>query len=150
MLSWCRSVCDHHLYDISGVSCAAAALLARLQLSGPELADTCASLPSTLADAAAALHGTNSRLPLPAKLASCRLLANLVPSQDMAAAVLPETKGQSAVLSLALLALSAYHLWLLNLWHLILASEHPSIAFAPHAECPSSSVLHLVALLLLL
>ena len=132
------------------MSCAATALLARLQLSRQEIAETCASLPGTLADAAAALHGTSSRLPLPAKLASCCLLANLVPAQDMADAVLPETKGQSAVPSLALLALSAYPLWPFNVCNFLLAIHHPFILFAPHAECPSSSMLRLVVLLLLL
>lgn len=87
----CVLPCNMH-HHVSLVH-AAAALLPQLQLSSQDLAELCGSLPCSLADAAAAVHGSASRLPLPAKLASCRLLANLLPSQEMADAVLPPLAG---------------------------------------------------------
>ena len=70
-------------------------LLPRLQLSSEDLNHVCAGLPCPLAEAAAAVHGVGSCLPDAAKLASCRLLACLMPSQAMADAALPRSHGVS-------------------------------------------------------
>ena len=88
-LAKCLFYALHRHTDSVPHAYAGAALQSRLQLSSQQVAQTRASLPCSIAEAAAALHGAASRLPLPAKLASCRLLAHLMSSQNMVDTVLP-------------------------------------------------------------
>lgn len=63
---------------------AATALIAKAELSCHDLGCVFGGMPCVFLSAAAALHSTSSTLPLSAKLASCQLLASLMPSQEKA------------------------------------------------------------------
>ena len=72
---------------------AATALISKAELSCHDLGRIFGSMPCAFLSAAAALHSTSATLPLSAKLASCQLLASLMPSQEKANAVLEGLTG---------------------------------------------------------
>ena len=74
---------------------AGAAVLAGGQVSCSQLSTILHRLPNALSLAAAALHAPASAVPLPTKLASCKLLALLMPTQDVADVVLSNPPGIS-------------------------------------------------------
>ena len=55
-------------------------------------------LPNAFCSAAAALHAPASAVPLPVKLASCKLLALVMPTQDLADTVLKKRPGKCSSL----------------------------------------------------
>lgn len=58
-------------------------------------------LPIAYCSAAAALHAPTSVVPLPVKLASCRLLALVMPTQELADIVLKKRAGNCSSLCTA-------------------------------------------------
>jgi len=74
---------------------AGAAVLAGGHVSCSQLSSILPSLPNAFCLAAAALHAPASVMPLPTKLASCNLLALLIPTQDIADVVLSTPPGIS-------------------------------------------------------
>jgi len=63
------------------------------ELTGAQLGDLLVNLPCKFSAAAAGLHAPASTAPLPAKLASCRLLALLMPTQHLADTALCSLQG---------------------------------------------------------
>jgi len=74
---------------------AGAAVLAGGHVSCSQLSSILTRLPNAFCLAAAALHAPASAMPLPTKLASCKLLALLMPTQDIADVVLSNPPGIS-------------------------------------------------------
>ena len=74
---------------------AGAAVLAGGHVSCSQLSSILSRLPNAFSLAAAALHAPASAVPLPTKLASCSLLALLMPTQDIADVVLSTPPGIS-------------------------------------------------------
>ncbi len=74
---------------------AGAAVLAGGHVSCSQLSSILPRLPNAFCLAVAALHAPASAVPLPTKLASCKLLALLMPTQDIADVVLSTPPGIS-------------------------------------------------------
>jgi len=74
---------------------AGAAVLAGGHASCSQLSSILPRLPNAFCLAAAALHAPASAAPLPTKLASCKLLALLMPTQEIADVVLSQPSGIS-------------------------------------------------------
>ncbi len=74
---------------------AGAAVLAGGHVSRSQLSSILTRLPNAFCLAAAALHAPASAMPLLTKLASCKLLALLMPTQDIADVVLSNPPGIS-------------------------------------------------------
>ena len=74
---------------------AGAAVLAGGHVTCSQLSSILPRLPNAFCLAAAALHAPASVMPLPTKLASCKLLALLMPTQDIADVVLSTPPGIS-------------------------------------------------------
>ena len=72
---------------------AVSAMLSKAELGCHELGCIFGSMPCAFLSAAAALHSTTSKMPLSAKLASCELLASLMPSQEKSNAALEGLTG---------------------------------------------------------
>ncbi|DBB03962.1 TPA: hypothetical protein ACH3X1_013032 [Trebouxia sp. C0004] len=77
------------------VAQAGAAVLAGGHVSCSQLSSILPTLPNAFCLAAAALHAPASVMPLPTKLASCKLLALLMPTQDIADVVLSKPPGDA-------------------------------------------------------
>ncbi len=65
-----------------------------------QLSSILSRLPNDFCLAAAALHAPASAMPLPTKLASCKLLALLMPTQDIADVVLGQRLSKPPGMSL--------------------------------------------------
>ena len=73
--------------------CAGAAVLSKGDVTHAELSNILTNLPYAISSAAAALHAPMSSVPLSGKLASCRLLASLLPSQELCDIVQSSSTG---------------------------------------------------------
>ena len=71
--------------------CAGAAVLSKGDVTHAELSNILTNLPYAISSAA--LHAPMSSVPLSGKLASCRLLASLLPSQELCDIVLSSSTG---------------------------------------------------------
>ena len=80
---------------------AGAAVLAAGEASCSQLNSILERLPHAFCSAAAALHAPASAVPLPVKLASCKLLALVMPTQELADIVLKKRAGNCSSLCTA-------------------------------------------------
>lgn len=84
---------DLHCIKLHDVSLAATAVVSKMELGCHDLGSILAGMPSAFLSAAELLHSASSAVPLSAKLASCQLLASLMPSQEKADIMLKTSIG---------------------------------------------------------